>query len=246
MAARSVPVKRKLVQMVETSFPGFHFVSELGSTCGFVREQPGYWYDYLPINRYFQGGKGLMSINWYLIGSGYVPDWYEWNGIANTPWRTLAWPAQRQPDPDEPPSPLADPGHAADICYQTGALAQVDQALEVLRDKLERYALPALERPVRSSDEQRLRQWGLLAQNILPQLQLLELQAPGDFEELKDWQKRTARRRKRNMNEDVPPVLARWREEIRLLPGFAEQWDTSPNLQDWIFNWFTHALYLHP
>lgn len=245
MAARSVPVRRKLTQMVESSFPGFRFVGEAGSTCGFVREQPGYWYDYLPINRYYQGGRGLISINWYLIGSGYVPDWYEWNGIGRTPWRVLAWPP-RQPDPDEPSSPLAVPGHAGDICYQTGTLAQVDQALEALRDKLERYALPALERPVRPSDEQRLRQWEGLARLILPQLRLLELQAPGDFEALKDWQKRTARRRKRDLNEDVPPVLARWREEIRQLPGFAEQWDSSPDLPDRIFNWFTHALYLHP
>ena len=246
MAVRSVPIKRKLIQMVETHFPGFHFVSESRGICGFVREQPGYWYDYLPINRYCQGDRGVTSINWYWIGGGYVPDWYESNGISNTPWRILAWPAQRQPDPNEPPSQLAAPGHDAEVCYQTGPLAQVDQALEVLRDKLERYALPALERPIRPSDERRLQQWGLLAQHILPQLQQLELQVPAEFEELKAWQKRTARRQKRDMDEDVPPILARWREEIRQLPGFAEQWDSSLVLQDWTFNWFTHALYLHP
>lgn len=246
MAVRSVPMKRKLVQMVETHFPGFRFVSETHSICGFVREQPGYWYDYLPINRYFQGGRGVVSINWYWIGGGYVPDWYEWNGISNTPWRVLAWPAQRQPDPNEPPSQLAAPGHDATVCYQTGPLAQVDQALEALRDKLERYALPALERPIRPSDEPRLRQWGALAQNILPQLQLLERQAPEEYEALKAWQRQTARRQKKAIDEDVPLILARWREEIRQLPGFAEQWDLSPALRDQVFNWFTHALYLHP
>ncbi|MDE7243979.1 MAG: hypothetical protein K2O18_08390 [Oscillospiraceae bacterium] len=118
--------------------------------------------------------------------------------------------------------------------------------MEVLRDKLERYALPALECPLRPTDRRRLRQWGLLAQHILPQLQLLELQAPEEFKELKAWQKRTARHRKSGMDENVPPILAHWREEIRLLPGFVEQWDISPILQDWTFNWFTHALYLHP
>ncbi len=242
---RSAPIKRKLIQMVETRFPGFRFVSEMRGVCGFVRERPGYWCDYLPVNRYFQGGKGVISINWRWIGGGYVPDWYEWNGIANTPWRVLAWPA-RQPDPGEPSSLLAAPGHDADVCYQAGSLAQVDQALEVLRDKLERYALPALERPLRPADEGRLRQWGLLAQRVLPQLRLLELQAPEEFEELKSWQKRTAKRRKSGMDEDVPLVLARWREDIRQLPGFAEQWDSSPVLRDRTFDWFTHALYLHP
>ena len=75
MAVRSVPVKRKLIQMVETHCPGFRFVSEVRGTCGFVREQPECWYDYLPIDRYFQGGRGVMSVNWFWIGSGYVPDW---------------------------------------------------------------------------------------------------------------------------------------------------------------------------
>ena len=245
MAVRSVPVKRKLIQMTEAHFPGFHFVSEAGGIYGFVRERPGYWYDYLPINRYFQGGRGVLSINWYWIGGGYVPDWYEWNGIANTPWRVLAWPV-RQPDPNEPSSPLAALGHDGAVCYQTGPLAQVDQALEVLRDKLERYALPALECPLRPSDEERLRQWGRLAEHILPQLRQLEQQAPEEFEALKAWQRRTARRRRSGMEEDVPPILVRWREEIRELPGFAEQWDASPILRGWVFNWFTHALYLHP
>ena len=94
MAARSVPVKQELIKMVESNFPGFRFVSQSHGTCGFVRERPGYWYDYLPIDRYFQGARGVMSINWYRTGGGYVPDWVEWNGISNTPWRTLAWPPQ--------------------------------------------------------------------------------------------------------------------------------------------------------
>lgn len=246
MAVRSVPVKRKLVQMVETNFPGFHFVSESGGTYGFVRERPGYCYDYLPINRYFQGNRGEMSINWYWIGFGHVPDWYEWAGSYHTPWRVLAWPTQKQPDPAEPASPLASPGPDAAICYQTGPLAQLDQALEVLRDKLERYAIPALERPLRPTEERRLQRWGLLAERMLPQIKLLELQSPEEYEELKAWQKQTARRWHSDINENVPPVMARWREEIRCLPGFVEEWENSPTLQNWVFSWFTHAFYLHP
>lgn len=40
--------------------------------------------------------------------------------------------------------------------------------------------------------------------------------------------------------------MARWREEIACLPGFTEEWDSSPILREWVFNWFTHAFYLHP
>ena len=40
--------------------------------------------------------------------------------------------------------------------------------------------------------------------------------------------------------------IQKMREEIRQLPGFAEQWDLSPALRDQVFNWFTHAFYLHP
>ena len=246
MAVRSVPVKRKLVRMVETTFPGFHFVSESRGTYGFVREHPGYWYDYLPIDRYFQGNWGQMSINWYWIGSGHVPDWYEWSGSYHTPWRILAWPRQKGPDPAEPSSQLAAPGHDAAICYQTGPLAQLDQALEVLQDKLERYAIPALERPRTPEEERRLQRWRLLAAHILPQIERLEVCAPDQLAEVKVWQKQTARRWKGDINKDVPLVMARWREEIACLPGFAEEWDNSPILREWVFNWFTHALYLHP
>ena len=246
MAVRSVSVKRKLVQMVETSFPEFRFVSESGGTYGFVREKPGRWYDYLPINRYFQSGKGELSINWYHIGSGYVPDWYEWAGIHHTPWRILAWPSQKGPDPNEPPSLLTSPGHDAAVCYQMGTLAQLPQALEVLRDKLERYAIPALERPLLPAEERRLQRWHLLAEHILPQIEAMELRDPDTLAELKDWQKRTARRWKGDIDKDVPPIIASWREEIAALPGFAEEWENSPILQNWVFNWFTHAFYLHP
>lgn len=246
MAVRSVPVKRKLVNMVESSFPGFRFVSESGGIYGFVRERPGYWYDYLPINRYFQGNRGEMSINWYWIGSGHVPDWYEWAGSYHTPWRVLAWPEQKQPDPNEPASPLAAPGPDGVIQYQNGPQARLEQGLEVLRDKLERYAIPALERPLRPAEEHRLHRWRILAEYILPRLEELERSSPEEFEELKAWQKRTAQRRKGGADENVPPIMSRWREEIRCLPGFAEEWDTSPVLQSWVFNWFTHALFLHP
>ena len=182
MALRSVPVKKKLIQMVETNFPGFRFVSESGGIYGFVRERPGYWYDYLPVNRYFQGNQGEISINWYWSGFGHVPDWYEWAGSYHTPWRVLVWPLQKEPDPAERPSPLASPGPDASIRYQTGSQAQLDQALEVLRDKVERYAIPALERPLRPEEERRLPRWRLLAEHILPQIESLSLQAPEELE----------------------------------------------------------------
>lgn len=246
MAVRSVPVKRNLASMIETNFSGFRFVSQSGGTCGFVRERPGYWYDYLPIDRYFQGGRGTMSVNWYWIGVGHVPDWYEWAGSYHTPWRVLVWPPQKGPDPAEPASQLAQPGHDGAICYQMGPLSQLDQALEVLEDKLRRYAIPALEAPLSPARERQLQRWQLLAERILPQLERLGLCAPEEFEALKAWQKQTARRWKGDINANVPPVMARWREEIRCLPGFAEEWDTSPVLQSWVFNWFTHAMFLHP
>ncbi|NBI65513.1 hypothetical protein D1646_01565 [Pseudoflavonifractor sp. 60] len=246
MAVRSVPVKGKLVKMMEANFPAFHFASESGRTYGFVREGPGRWYSYLPINRYFEDGKGDLSINWYLIGGGYVPDWYEWAGSYHTPWRVLAWPREQQPDPAEPPSLLASPGPMASIRYQTGPQKQLDQALEVLRDKLERYALPAMERPLCPAEERRLQRWRLLAEHILPQLEEMELRDPETLAEVKDWQKRTARRWRGGIDENVPPVMTGWREEIASMPGFAEEWDISPILREWVFNWFTHAFYLRP
>jgi len=251
MAARSVPVKRKLIKMVEAGFPGFRFVSEAGGTYGFVREHPGYWYDYLPIDRYFESGKGDLSINWYLIGSGYVPDWYEWSGLLHTPWRVSRARSgppnyligQMAVDPNEPSGLLASPGAMASIRYQTGPQAQLDQALEVLRDKIQRYAIPALEQPLKPAEERRLRRWALLAEHILPRIELL---APEELEEVKAWQKSAARRWKSRPAGETPPAMARWREEVRCLPGFAEEWDSSPILQDWVFNWFTHALMLRP
>lgn len=255
MAVRSVPVKRKLVQMVETSFPGFRFLNEAGGGIyGFVRERPGYWYDYLPIDRYFEDGKGELSINWYLIGGGYVPDWYDWTGLLHMPWRVNSARGgppdyligQMAADPNEPPSLLTSPGPMENIRYQTGPQKQLDQALEVLRDKLERYAIPALEQPLKPAEERRLQRWRLLAGHILPQLQRLEFCAPDELAGLKAWQKQTARRWKGDINQNVPPVMARWREEISQLPGFAEEWDSSPVLREWVFNWFTHAMLIHP
>lgn len=246
MAIRSVPVKRKLIQMVEENCPGFRFVSESGGTYGFVRARPGYWYDYLPIDRCFEDGKGDLSINWYWIGLGHVPDWYEWAGSYHTPWRVLTWPAQKEPDPAEPSTLLASPGPAAAVRYQTGPQKQLPQALEVLADKLRRYALPALERPLRPEEERRLARWRLLAEHILPQIEALSFQRPEALEELKLWQKQTARRWRGNIDENVPPIIAGWREEFRCLPGFAEEWDSSSTLREWVFNWFTHALMIHP
>lgn len=254
MAVRSVPVKGALINMMAEHFPEFRFSSDWRGTYCFIREHPGYWYDYLPIDRYFEDGEGDLSINWYLIGGGYVPDWYEWNGYYHTPWRVTSaqGPApnflicQEGADPAEPPSPLTSPGPKAAIRYQTGTEKQLPQALEVLADKLRRYALPALERPLLPAQERRLARWRLLAEHILPQLETLEREDPETFEAVKSWQKQIARRFRADIDEAVPPVMARWREEIARLPGFAEEWDKSPNLRMWVFNWFTHAFYLRP
>jgi len=229
--------------MVEAGFPGFRFVSESGGTYGFVREHPGYWYDYLPIDRYFESGKGDLSINWYLVGSGHVPDWYEWSGSYHTPWRVPRPQFYGKPDPNEPVSLLTSPGPDQAIRYQTGTQSDLPQALEVLEDKIRRYAIPALEQPLKPAEERRLRRWALLAEHILPRIELL---APEELEAVKDWQKSAARRWKSSPAGEMPPAMARWREEARCLPGFAEEWDSSPILQDWVFNWFTHALMLRP
>lgn len=254
MAVRSVPVKGALINMMAEHFPEFRFSSDWRGTYCFIREHPGYWYDYLPIDRYFEDGEGDLSINWYLIGGGYVPDWYEWNGYYHTPWRVTSaqGPApnflicQEGADPAEPPSPLTSPGPKAAIRYQTGTEKQLPQALEVLADKLRRYALPALERPLLPVQERRLARWRLVAEHILPQVEALEREDPETFEAVKSWQKQIARRFRADIDEAVPPVMARWREEIARLPGFAEEWDKSPNLRMWVFNWFTHAFYLRP
>lgn len=254
MAVRSVPVKGALINMMAEHFPEFRFSSDWRGTYCFIREHPGYWYDYLPIDRYFEDGEGDLSINWYLIGGGYVPDWYEWNGYYHTPWRVTSaqGPApnflicQEGADPEEPPSPLTSPGPKAAIRYQTGTEKQLPQALEVLADKLRRYALPALERPLLPAQERRLARWRLVAEHILPQIKALEREDPETFEAVKSWQKQIARRFGTDIDKAVPPVMARWREEIARLPGFAEEWDKSPNLRMWVFNWFTHAFYLRP
>ena len=254
MAVRSVPVKGALINMMAEHFPEFRFSSDWRGTYCFIREHPGYWYDYLPIDRYFEDGEGDLSINWYLIGGGYVPDWYEWNGYYHTPWRVTSaqGPApnflicQEGADPAEPPSPLTSPGPKAAIRYQTGTEKQLPQALEVLADKLRRYALPALERPLLPAQERRLARWRLVAEHILPQIEALEREDPETFEAVKSWQKQIARRFRADIDEAVPPVMARWREEIARLPGFAEEWDKSPNLRMWVFNWFTHAMLIHP
>lgn len=254
MSVRSVPVKGALINMMAEHFPEFQFSSDWRGTYCFVRERPGYWYDYLPVDRYFEDGEGDLSINWYLIGGGYVPDWYEWNGYYHTPWRVTSaqGPApnflicQVGADPEEPPSPLTSPGPGAPIRYQTGTEKQLPQALEVLADKLRRYAPPALERPLLPAQERRLARWRLLAEHILPQLETLEREDPETFEAVKSWQKQIARRFRADIDEAVPPVMARWREEIARLPGFAEEWDKSPTLRMWVFNWFTHAFYLRP
>lgn len=132
------------------------------------------------------------------------------------------------------------------VRYQTGPQKQLPQALDVLRDKLERYAIPALEQPLKPAEERRLARWGLLAERILPQLEALEQRDPTEFEALKAWHKQKARRWKESVDENNHPIMSCWREEISQLPGFAEEWDNSPTLREWVFNWFTHAMLIHP
>jgi len=118
--------------------------------------------------------------------------------------------------------------------------------LEVLAEKIEQYALPELEKLAAQPPSPELMRWQQLAAQIMPQIEDLALQDPEGYEELKLWIKQKARRWRESVDEGTPPLMARWREEIRQLPGFAEQWDLSPALRDQVFNWFTHALYLHP
>ena len=47
MAVRSVPVKGPLIKMMAEHFPDFKFSSDWRGTYCFIRERPGYWYDYL-------------------------------------------------------------------------------------------------------------------------------------------------------------------------------------------------------
>ena len=85
MAVRSILVKKPLVSMMAQRFPDFPYVGEwtadrgLFRIYGFVRKRPGYWYDYLPLTRRFEDGKGALSIGWNLVGIGCNPDFYAWS-----------------------------------------------------------------------------------------------------------------------------------------------------------------------
>ena len=74
----------------------------------------------------------------------------------------------------------------------------------------------------------------------------LAAQDPEGYEEMKLWVKQKARRWRESVDEGNSPLMARWREEIRCLPGFAEEWDSSQYLRECVFGWFIHAFYLRP
>ena len=40
--------------------------------------------------------------------------------------------------------------------------------------------------------------------------------------------------------------MARWLAEVRTLPGFREEYSRSPILQEDVFCWFIHAMFVHP
>ena len=228
-----MPVKRPLLHMMGERFPDFRFTEERQGTYGFLRSRGDFWYDYLTIDRIFDSGRGILAVNWYLTGMGCVPNWYDW---AQSPWRldvrTLRW----ETDPAEPASSLADPGPLGQIRYQWGTQKMLGAALDVLADKLQRYALPAIDRLAERPLTFELRRWHALAERILPQIDALPSE---EREALCLWQKAAARRREKG---DPPLCLQRWMAEILELPGFREEYHQSPILRDWIFNYFTHAL----
>lgn len=233
MAARSVPVKGPLIAMMAEQFPDFLFAGERSGLYGFVRRREDFWFDCLPVARLFDSGRGVLTIDWTLAGVGCAPGWYDW---CRRPWRRSAYPWRGEADQLEPVSLLADPGPDFHVRYQTGPQKQLPAALDVLSDKIRRYALPALQRTAEQPLTSELRRWHALAECILPQIDAL---GEEDREALAQRQRATARR---GRWEDPPPMLQQWLGEIGALPGFREEYAISPILRDWIFNWFTLAL----
>lgn len=251
MAARSIVVKKPLIQMMSRRFPDFPYIDEwaadrgLFRIYGFVRKRPGYWYDYLPITRRFEDGKGALSIDWDFVGIGCNPDFYAWStgdrwrvrtGI-HYDWGDLFGPARPQTKFHGPNQPVR---------YQTGSDTFLEEALEVLAEKIEQYALPELEKLAAQPPSPELARWQQLAARIMPQIEDLAARDPEGYEEMKLWIKQKARRWRESVDEGNPPVMARWREEISRLPAFAEEWDSSQYLRDCVFGWFIHAFYLRP
>ncbi len=234
MAPRSVPVKGPLVRMMAEQFPDFPLAGERSGLYGFVRRREDCWFDYLPVWRLFDDGRGVLTIDWTLAGTGLVPGgWADW---CRHPWRRSACHCRGAADPAEPASLLADPGPDFHIRYQTGPQKQLPAALDVLADKIRRYALPALQRTAEQPPTWEIRRWQDLARCILPQIDAL---SQSDRESLARWQKAAARR---GRWEDPPPIFQQWLGEIAALPGFEREYAISPILQSWICNWFTQAL----
>ena len=251
MAVRSIVVKKPLINMMARRFSDFPYVDEWAADrgqsrfYGFVRKRPGYWYDYLTIARRFEVGKGALSIDWGLVGVGCNPDFYAWStgdlwrvrtGISYD-WGDLFGPSRPQTKFHGPNQPVR---------YQTGGEVFLEEALEVLAEKIEQYALPELKKLAAQTPSPELARWQHLAEQIMPQIEALERENPEGHEEMKRWVKQKARRWRESVDEENIPEMVRWREEIVRLPGFSEEWDSSLYLRECVFGWFIHAFYLRP
>ncbi len=232
-AVRSVPVKGPLVQMMAERFPDFPFAGERSGLYGFIRRREDFWFDCLAIARLFDSGRGVLTLDWTLTGVSCVPGWYDW---CRRPYRCSACSCRGGVDPAEPVSLLADLGPDFHVCYQSGPRKQLPLALDVLADKLQRYALPALQRTAAQPLSSELRRWHALAACVLPQIDALDAL---EREALAQWQKAALRR---GRTADLPPMLQKWLGEIASLPGFREEYSISPILQDWIFSWIAQVL----
>lgn len=225
---RSTPVKRRLLAMMSARFPDFRFTYVWQNTYGFVRQNEGRLYDYLLIGRGFEeyqaGWRGYLGIG--PPGRGYNPDWYSWT--TGDPWRRGLWAVENYED----------------ILYQQDSTAFLDDALEQLAKKIEGDILPLYETIFPKLPSSELRQWQTLAELILPQLEALAQGDPDRWEELRKWQKAAAW--KKAVLKEPPEEMARWYQEIRALPDFREIYDQSPRTREHVFNWFTHAMQVHP
>ena len=132
------------------------------------------------------------------------------------------------------------------VRYQTGGETFLEEALEVLAEKIEQYALPELEKLAAQPPSLELARWQRLAEQIMPQIENLAAQDPEGYEEMKLWVKQKNLRRWEDLGEGVPARMVRWWEEISQLPSFAEEWDKSINTQGLVFHWFANAFYLRP
>ena len=251
MAVRSIVVKKPLINMMARRFPDFPYIDEwaadrgLFRIYGFVRKRPGYWYDYLTLSRRFEDGKGALSIAWNLVGVGCNPDFYAWS--TGDRWRVRTGIHYDWVDLFGPPRPQTKfHGPNQPVRYQTGGEVFLEEALEVLAEKIEQYTLPELEKLAAQPPSPELARWQRLAAQIMPQIEALKQENPEGYEEIKLWVKQKARRWRESVDEENIPEMVHWREEIAQLPGFAEEWNSSLYLRECVFGWFIHAFYLRP